>query len=49
MALRKKHVRRIVFVLLFLLVLGPLALLALYGSWVGSGGMNAEYGRRQPH
>jgi len=45
MALRKKRVRRIVFVLLFLLVLGPLALLALYGSWLGSGGMNAELER----
>ncbi len=45
MALRKKHVRRIVFVLLFLLVLGPLAFLLLYGSWLGSGGMNAELER----
>jgi len=45
MALRKKRVRRIVFVLLFLLVLGPLALLALYGAWLGSGGMNAELER----
>ncbi|MGB2754398.1 MAG: hypothetical protein WBD75_06370 [Phycisphaerae bacterium] len=45
MALRKKHVRRIVFVLLFLLVLGPLAFLLLYGAWLGSGGMNAELER----
>ena len=45
MALRKKHVRRIVFVLLFLLVLVPLAFLALYGAWLGSGGMNAELER----
>ena len=45
MALRKKHVRRLVFVLLFLLVLGPLAFLALYGAWLGSGGMNAELER----
>ncbi len=45
MALRKKHVRRIVFVLLFLLVLGPLAFLVLYGAWLGSGGMNAELER----
>jgi len=45
MALRKKHVRRIVFVLLFLLVLGPLAFLMLYRAWLGSGGMNAELER----
>jgi len=45
MPLRKKHVRRIVFVLLFLLVLGPLAILAIYGAWLGSGGMNAELER----
>jgi hypothetical protein len=45
MALRKKRVRRIVFVLLFLLVLGPLAFLALYGAWLSSGGMNAELER----
>ena len=45
MALRKKRVRRIVFVLLFLLVLGPLAFLVLYGAWLGSGGMNAELER----
>jgi hypothetical protein len=45
MALRKKRVRRIVFVLLFLLVLGPLAFLALYGAWLRSGGMNAELER----
>jgi len=45
MALRKKHVRRIVFVLLFLMVLGPLAFLVLYRAWLGSGGMNAELER----
>jgi hypothetical protein len=45
MALRKKHVRRTVFVLLFLLVLGPLAGLALWGAWLRSGGMNAELER----
>jgi hypothetical protein len=45
MALRKKHVRRTVFVLLFPLVLGSLAFLLLYGVWIGSGGMNAELER----
>jgi hypothetical protein len=45
MALRKKHVRRIVFGLLFLLVFGPLAFLLLYRAWLGSGGMNAELER----
>jgi len=42
MALRKKHVRRIVFVLLFLLVLGPLAGLVFYGLWLRSGGLDGE-------
>jgi len=45
MALRKKHVRRTVFALLFLLVLGPLAALLLYGVWLRTGGMDARLER----
>jgi len=46
MALRKKHVRRAVFALLFLLVFGPLAGLALWGLWLSRGGMGAEWERQ---
>jgi len=45
MALRKKHVRRTVFILLFPLVLGSLAFLLLYGVWIGSGRMDAALER----
>ena len=45
MALRKKHVRRLVFALLFLFVLGPLAGLAFWGLWLRSGGLDARLER----
>jgi len=42
MPLRKKHVRRIVLVLLFAFVLGPLLGLTLYGLWVRRGGYEGQ-------